>query len=71
MRRIMQSVLALLKGRKVSLKEALHLLSPKSSLLESSVRTYIVCHAWVLTIRNKDKQSKHQHDLPLFMLLKE
>jgi hypothetical protein len=41
----MHSVLALLKGMRVSLGEALHLLSLKSSLLESGVRTYTVCHA--------------------------
>jgi hypothetical protein len=41
----MQSVLALLKGRRVSLREALLRLSPKCSLLKSLVRTYTVCHA--------------------------
>jgi hypothetical protein len=55
MRRIMQSVLAFLKGSKVSLGEASRLWSPKSSLLKSGVRTYMVCHAWVLAISNKDK----------------
>jgi DNA topoisomerase IB len=43
--KVMQSVLALLKGRRVSVGEALRRLSPKCSLLESSVRTYTVCHA--------------------------
>jgi hypothetical protein len=41
----MQSVLALLKGRRVSLEKASHRLSPKWSLLESGVRTYTVFHA--------------------------
>jgi capsid protein len=44
-RRIKQSVLAMLTGRRLSLGEASHRLSPKSSLLESVVRTYMVCHA--------------------------
>jgi hypothetical protein len=34
------SVLALLKGRRVSLAEACRVLSPKRSLLKSGVRTY-------------------------------
>jgi hypothetical protein len=41
----MKSVLALLKGMRVSLIEASHRLSPKCSLLELDVRTYMVCHA--------------------------
>jgi hypothetical protein len=41
-RRIMQLVLALFNGRRVSLGEALRVLSPKGSLLELSVRTYTV-----------------------------
>jgi hypothetical protein len=41
----MQSVLELLNGTRVSLREASSLLSPKSSMLESGVRTYTVCHA--------------------------
>jgi hypothetical protein len=41
----MQLVPALLKGRRVSLVDASRRLSPKGSLLESSVKTYTVCHA--------------------------
>jgi hypothetical protein len=44
-RRIMQSVLALLKERRVSLGQASRRLSPKCSLLEPGVRTYTACHA--------------------------
>jgi hypothetical protein len=44
-RRIMQLVLTLLKGRRVSLGEASCRLSPKCSFLESIVRTYAECHA--------------------------
>jgi hypothetical protein len=44
-RRNMQSVLALHKGRRVSLREVLHRLSPKCSLLKPGVRTYTACHA--------------------------
>jgi hypothetical protein len=40
-RRIMQSVLALLMGRRVSLGEASCRYSPKCSLIESGVRTYM------------------------------
>jgi hypothetical protein len=40
----MQLVLALLKEMRPSLGEASRRLSPKGSLLESSVRTYMVCH---------------------------
>jgi hypothetical protein len=36
----MQSVLALLKGGRVSLSVAWRVLSPKSSLITSGVRTY-------------------------------
>jgi hypothetical protein len=32
------------------------MLSPKSSLLELSVRSYMACYARVLVISNKDKQ---------------
>jgi hypothetical protein len=71
MRRIMQSVLALLKERRVSLDEAWRVLSIKCSLLKSSVRSYMALHARVLMISNRDKQNRHQHDLPLFRLLKE
>jgi hypothetical protein len=40
-RRIMQSVLALLRRGKVSLVEAWQVLSPKSSLILNGVRTYM------------------------------
>jgi hypothetical protein len=43
--KVMQSVLALLEGRRVSLGEASRRLSPKCSLLKSGVRTYMECHA--------------------------
>jgi hypothetical protein len=43
--KVMQLVLALLKGRRVSLRDALRRLSPKGSLFKSGVRTYMVCHA--------------------------
>jgi hypothetical protein len=49
-------VLALLKGRRVSLGEASRRLSPKCSLLENGIRTYTACDALVLVISNKDKQ---------------
>jgi hypothetical protein len=52
----MQSVLALFKGRRVSLGKSSRRLSPKCSLLKSGVRTYTVCHARVLAISNKDNQ---------------
>jgi hypothetical protein len=55
MRRIMQSVIALLR-EKVSFFKASWMLSPKSSLLELSVRSYMACYARVLVISNKDKQ---------------
>jgi hypothetical protein len=42
MRTIMQSVLALLNRRRVSLGEASPVLSPKRSLLELGVRTYTI-----------------------------
>jgi hypothetical protein len=35
----MQSVLALLKGRRVSLDDSLRVLSPKSSFISSGIRT--------------------------------
>jgi hypothetical protein len=54
--KVMRLVLVLLKGRRVSLGEASHRLSPKCSLHEPSVRTYAECYAWVLAISNKDKQ---------------
>jgi hypothetical protein len=41
----MQSVLALLNGKRVSLGESSRRLSPKCSLLESGVRIYTACHA--------------------------
>jgi hypothetical protein len=37
----MHSMLALLKGWRVSLDEAWQVLSPKSSLIKSGVRTYM------------------------------
>jgi hypothetical protein len=49
----MQSVL---KGMRVSHREASRRLSLKCSLLELDVRIYTVYHAWVLAISNKDKQ---------------
>jgi hypothetical protein len=52
----MQLALALLKGTRVSLGESSRRLSPKCSLLESGVRTYMVCHERVLALSNKDKQ---------------
>jgi hypothetical protein len=64
-------MLALLKGRRVSLGEASRLLSPKYSLLKSGVRTYMVCHAWVLALSNKDKQNNINTAYHLFRLLKE
>jgi hypothetical protein len=51
----MQSMLALLKGKRVSLGETCHVLSPKHSLLKSGVRTYMTWHTRVLTISDNDK----------------
>jgi hypothetical protein len=45
----MQSVLALFR-EKVSLFKALQRLSPNSSMLELDIRSYMSCHARVLTI---------------------
>jgi hypothetical protein len=39
--KVMQSMLALFGGRKVSLDEALLVLSPMSSLIKRSIRTYM------------------------------
>jgi hypothetical protein len=51
----MQSILSLFE--KVSLFKALRRLSPKSSLLELDVRSYMACHARVLMISDKEKIS--------------
>jgi hypothetical protein len=66
----MQLVLALLKGRRVSLREASCRLSPKCSLLKHGVRTYTVCHGCVLSIRNKDKQYNINTDCALLSYLR-
>jgi hypothetical protein len=42
---VMQSVLAFIGRRKVSLGEAWRVLSPMSSLIKGSIRTYTQCHA--------------------------
>jgi hypothetical protein len=55
-RRIIQSVLALLKGSRVSLDEASRRLPPKCSLLMLGTRTYMTCYVGVLATRDKDKQ---------------
>jgi hypothetical protein len=67
----MHLVLALLKGRRVSHGESSRRLSPKCSLLKSGVKTYTVCHAWVLVISDKDKQYNINTAYPLFKLVKE
>jgi hypothetical protein len=56
--RIMQLVPALLGRGKVSLSEAWWVLSPKSSLITSGIRTYMQWHAWVFTLSNKEKKVK-------------
>jgi hypothetical protein len=56
MRRNMQSVLALFR-EKVSLFKASGRLPLNSSLLELGVRSYMTCHARVLTISDKEKIS--------------
>jgi hypothetical protein len=50
----MHLVLALFRER-VSLLKALRWLSPNSSLLQLSIRSYMACHARVLMISDKDE----------------
>jgi hypothetical protein len=41
----MQSMLAMLKGRRVSLGEDSRRLPPECSVLESGIKTYMTCYA--------------------------
>jgi hypothetical protein len=66
------SVLALLKGRRVSLNDAWRVLSSKCFLLKSGVRAYMEWHAWVLMMSDKERLSyAKQRDSQSFMLINE
>jgi hypothetical protein len=54
-------VLGLLKGRRVSLREASRRLSPKCSLLEPGVRTYVKYYALALAVRNMISNTTSTH----------
>jgi hypothetical protein len=66
----MQPVLALLKGRRVSLDVAWRVLSPKSSLVPSGVRTYYAMICMSVSERGIMNISTKQHISPFNMLLK-